>query len=229
MSSASSDLLLNAYNMDDTLHSKQTKTVHFALLKEALKHETELVLNTGSRYSEVFFGHGLERTLLSEFAEAAFSAAGVAPLEDDDTIDFIGSLLQPARVSKAASGFACLKYTVKTHKPPGEVGFRALHSSVNTPLLGAMKLIASLLKPQLTSLSHLLKRSADVVKQLQHCGVSPSAYLITIDIKDFFMDGNHAQITNACQELVEPSWRSSFLIFVEFHPRHAVADLPLLS
>ena len=199
------------------------------VLKEALKHETELVLNTGSRYSEVFFGHGLERTLLSEFAEAAFSAAGVAPLEDDDKIDFIGSLLQPARVSKAASGFACLKYTVKTHKPPGEVGFRALHSSVNTPLLGAMKLIASLLKPQLTSLSHLLKRSADVVKQLQHCGVSPSAYLITIDIKDFFMDGNHAQITNACQELVEPSWRSSFLIFVEVHPRHAVADLPLLS
>ena len=36
------------------------------VLKEALKHETELVLNTGSRYSEVFFGHGFERTLLSE-------------------------------------------------------------------------------------------------------------------------------------------------------------------
>ena len=186
------------------------------VLKEALKHETELVLNTGSRYSEVFFGHGFERTLLLEFAEAAFSAAEVAPLEDDDKKDFVSSLLQPARVSKAANVFACLKYTVKTHKPPGEVGFRALHSSVNTPVLGAMKFIASLLKPQLTALPHLLKRSADVVKQLQHCRVSPSAYLITIDIKDFFMDGNHAQITSACQELVEPSWRSSFLILVKF-------------
>ena len=30
------------------------------------------------------------------------------------------------------------------------------------------------------------------------------------------MDGNHAQITRACQELVEPSRRSSFLILVKF-------------
>ena len=74
-----------------------------------------------------------------------------------------------------------------------------------------MKFIASLLKPKLTALSRLLKRSASVVKELQHCRVSPSAYLITIDIKDFFMDGSHAQITSACQELVEPSWQSSFV------------------
>lgn len=213
MSSASSDLLWNAYDKDHTLALKTDKDGGFCLvLKEALKHETELVLNTGSRYSEVDFGHGFERTLLLEFAEAAFSAAEVAPLEDDDKKDFVSSLLQPARVSKAANVSACLKYTVKTHKPPGEVGFRALHSSVNTPLLGAMKFIASLLKPQLTALPHLLKRSADAVKQLQHWRVSPSAFLITIDIKDFFLDGNHAQITSACQELVEPSWRSSFLV-----------------
>ena len=217
MSSASSDLLLNAYDKDHTLALKTDKDGGFCLvLKEALKHETELALNTGSRYSEVDFGHGFERTLLLEFAEAAFSAAEVAPLEDDDKKDFVSSLLQPARVSKAANVFACLKYTLKTHKPPGEVGFRALHSSVNTPLLGAMKFIASWLKPQLTALPHLLKRSADAVKQLQHWRVSPSAFLITIDIKDFFLDGNHAQITSACEELVEPPWRSSFLILVKF-------------
>ena len=104
------------------------------VLKEALKHETELVLNTGSRYSEVFFGHGFERTLLSEFADAAFSATSVAPLEDDDKKDFLSSLLQPARVSKAANIFCLSKVYREDSQTTRSMSVSVLYIRVSTPL-----------------------------------------------------------------------------------------------
>ena len=196
---------------------KTDKDGGFCLVqKTALADETRSILQADSRYSEVFTESGFARALLLEFQDVVFSAASFAPISDDEKRSLIGSILQPARVCKASNIFACLKYTVKTHKPDGQVSFRALHSSVNTPLQGAMRFVTFLLKPKLQVLPHLLSSSTEVARKLFSCRVSPNAYLLKIDIKDFFMDGSQSEIATACVSMVEPSWRSSCRCIVEY-------------
>ena len=186
------------------------------VLKTVLADETRLILQSDSRYSEVMTDTGFAGALIHEFRDAVFSAASFAPISDDEKRGFIGSVLQPARVHKPSNIFACLKYTVKTHKPDGQVSFRALHSSVNTPLQGAMKFISFLLKPQLRALPHLLSSSAEVAQQLSALRVGPEAHLLKIDIKDFFMDGSQSEIAAACISMVDPAWQSTFRYLVEY-------------
>ena len=146
----------------------------------------------------------------------SFFCSQFRPIPEDEKRSFIGSVLQPARVHKSANVFACLKYTVKTHKPDGQVSFRALHSSVNTPLQGAMKFISFLLKPQLRALPHLLSSSAEVARKLSALRVGPDAHLLKIDIKDFFMDGSQSEIAAACISMVDPAWQSTFRYLIEY-------------
>lgn len=186
------------------------------MCKDAITDETKRILSTDNRYTEVIAETGFARALMSEFGEVVFAAASLSPLQDDDKRSFIGSILQPARIFAAANIFSCLKYTVKTHKAAGEVCFRALHSSVNTPLQGAMKLISHFLKPKLATLSHLCASSAEVAQKLRSCHVDGSAYLLKIDIKDFFMDGSHSQIMSACLAMIDPAWRPCCKPLVEY-------------
>lgn len=187
---------------------KTDKDGGFCLVcKDAIADETKRILSTDNRYAEVIAETGLARALMSEFVDVVFAAARVSPLQDDERRSFIGSILQPARNFAASNIFSCLKYTVKTHKAAGEVCFRALHSSVNTPLQGAMKLVSHLLKPKLAALSHICASSAEVARKLHSCRVDGSAYLLKIDIKDFFMDGDHSQIMSACLAMIDPAWR----------------------
>ena len=110
----------------------------------------------------------------------------------------------------ASNLVASLKYTVKAHKAAGDVEWRPLHATVKTPLTGGMKFITWLLKPALRKLPHLVVNSEQVVRRLQNMTVIPSARLIKIDIRDFFMEGDHLQLIEACSSSVESSWRAPF-------------------
>ena len=170
--------------------------------KDALQHETARILANKRQYSAIEAGSDFGRALVLEFVEAAREYAFAGPFSDTERTQFLGAILQPARSSSSSNIISTLKYTVKSHKPPGEVEWRPLHSSVRTPLAGGMRFITFLLRPILLTLPHLLLNSFQVVQRLRACSISPSARLVKIDIRDF-----------SWRASTQNSWRHAPLLF----------------
>ena len=78
--------------------------------------------------------------------------AGIVRWLEEHTND---SKLSSAILSSVRTGSSRLHSrvlcTVKTHKPPGDVGLRIIHSSVRNMFIPAMRYISSLLRPYLES------------------------------------------------------------------------------
>ena len=184
--------------------------------KDALQHETARILANKRQYSAIEAGSDFGRALVLEFVEAARECAFAGPFSDTERTQFLGAILQPAKSSSSSNIISTLKYTVKSHKPPGEVEWRPLHSSVRTPLAGGMRFITFLLRPILLTLPHLLLNSFQVVQRLRACSISPSARLVKIDIRDFFMEGEHAQFLEACSSAVPDEWKRCLRTLLAF-------------
>ena len=184
--------------------------------KDALQHETARILANKRQYSEIEVGSDFGRALVVDFVDVARECASLGPFSDTDRLQFLGSILQPARSSRSSNIISTLKYTVKSHKPPGEVEWRPLHSSVRTPLAGGMRFITFLLRPILLTLPHLLLNSFQVVQRLRTRSISSSARLIKIDIRDFFMEGEHAQFLEACSSAVPIEWKRCLRTLLAF-------------
>ena len=184
--------------------------------KDALQHETARILANKRQYSEIEVGSDFGRALVVDFVDVARECASLGPFSDTDRLQFLSSILQPARSSRSSNIISTLKYTVKSHKPPGEVEWRPLHSSVRTPLAGGMRFITFLLRPILLTLPHLLLNSFQVVQRLRTRYISSSARLIKIDIRDFFMEGEHAQFLEACSSAVPIEWKRCLRTLLAF-------------
>ena len=177
--------------------------------KDALQHETARILANKRQYSEIEVGSDFGRALVVDFVDVARECASLGPFSDTDRLQFFG--LNPSTgkvVSKFKYHFYFEVYTVKSHKPPGEVEWRPLHSRMRTPLAGGMRFITFLLRPILLTLPHLLFNSFQVVQRLRTRSISSSARLIKIDIRDFFMEGEHAQFLEACSSAVPMEWKT---------------------
>ena len=184
--------------------------------KDALQHETARIFANKRRYSEIEVGSDFGRALVVEFVDVARECTSLGPFSDTDRLQFLSSILQPAKSSRSSTIISTLKYTVKSHKPPGEVEWRPLHSSVHTPLARGMRFITFLLRPILLTLPHLLLNSFQVVQRLRTRSISSSARLIKIDIRDFFMEGEHAQFLKACSSAVPIEWKRCLRTLLAF-------------
>eukprot|EP00959_Pyramimonas_sp_CCMP1952_P163693 3422108-Pyramimonas_sp.AAC.1 len=96
-----------------------------------------------------------------------------------------------------------LKCTVKTHKPAGEVELRAIHASTGSPLTGGMRYVSSLLRPFLARQPHILRDSQDLLHQLRGIAVLENDRFLKIDIKDYFMSGEHHQLIHHSSQAIE--------------------------
>ena len=129
----------------------------FALIhKSVVKPELLRILTNSSRYKEVPRTSTFSEDIVRGFeSEVVFHLPSF--MADEEKSSFLRSILQPV-IGRASKALSKLKCTIKTHKGPGKVEFRGIRSSVCTPFVGAFRLIASLLRPALSTLEHLLKK-----------------------------------------------------------------------
>ncbi|CAE7846274.1 unnamed protein product, partial [Symbiodinium necroappetens] len=85
---------------------------------------------------------------------------------------------------------------VKTHKQPGNMGLRIIHSSPGLCISPAMRWISEHIRQFFSDKPHLLRDTDDLLFKLQSVVVSESAKLVRFDIRDYFMSGSHAQIAD---------------------------------
>ena len=112
--------------------------------------------------------------------------------------------------------FSRLMITVKSHKPPGSVSVRPIHSSVGTPLSPAMKWISAMLRPYLRSRKHLAMDSFEVVSWLKSRTFSKDIKIVRFDIEEFFLSGNHSLLVSLCAEVVEEEYKDAFIKICSF-------------
>ena len=85
---------------------------------------------------------------------------------------------------------------VKTHKQPGNMGLRIIHSSPGLCISPAMRWISEHIRQFFSDKPHLLRDTDDLLFKLLSVVVSESAKLVRFDIRDYFMSGSHAQIAD---------------------------------
>ena len=198
----------------------------FALIqKSVVKHEILRILNNPSRYREIPWTPSFSEEIVRGFAsEVRFHLPFF--MDDDEKSSFWKNILQPLR-GRASHAVSKLKFTIKTHKGPGKVEFRGIHASVNTPFSGAFEFIASLLRPFLSSLKHLLKNSEALVKKLFSLPVSQECRFVKIDIKEYFMEGSHSQFLEYSAPYVAQQWRRTYKHVLQYvlDSQYVEADL----
>ena len=92
--------------------------------------------------------------------------------------------------------------TIKTHKPAGEVCARPLHSSVGHLLGGLSAWIDLVLSSILLKKSFVSRSSKHVLESLKDVRVTTSTCFCKADIKDFYMNGEHRDLCEACVSTV---------------------------
>ena len=97
---------------------------------------------------------------------------------------------------------AKLQVTVKTHKGQGEVSLRGIHASTSYSFGGLGSWLAYRIDQFLRSLPHLLFSVFDVSKHLEAIRIEEGAALVKVDIKDFFVSGNHEELVRDSTDAV---------------------------
>lgn len=128
-------------------------------------------------------------------SEAWILAQKAAHILEDDNLK---RLLMKGFVqnSKVAS---TLNLLIKTHKPRGQVAFRALHCAERLATTPFMRMLIWLMKPAMRRLheAHLCKDSFDLCSRLEALTLVPGegeVRLIKFDVKEFFMSGAHSDL-----------------------------------
>ena len=86
---------------------------------------------------------------------------------------------------------AQLQTNLKTHKNPGQVKPRAIHSATKNPLVPLGKYVAWKLRKVLSRERHILKSVAEFLSRIEELELDQEDRLITADVKDFFVVGDH--------------------------------------
>lgn len=88
----------------------------------------------------------------------------------------------PARI------FSRLQYTIKAHKPPGQIAPRVIHSCAGHPFRALAHVLAIEIEKDIARAPHLSSSSRAFCQRIARMRVAPNDRLCRIDLDHFFMD-----------------------------------------
>ena len=183
----------------------------YVLVKMDVLKEVQSELLAGPWYSQYGTGCDVQtwKALVPQYRRLAKE---VAELDDRVSVGLLCSSLSagPSRLPSR------LIHTCKTHKEPGEVSFRAVHSSTGHSFLGLMSWVSLVLKDALAKYAHLVSSSADFLKRIKEVHVSEPDIMMHMDLKDFFMTGSSQFLTHHSSLILPISIRPIYRRVVKF-------------
>ena len=121
-----------------------------------------------------------------------------------------------------------LSYTCKTHKPDGEVVLRPIHAYTSSPMAPGMRWLASSLDSKLRKLPHLLKDADDLQRRLKHFKIPHGCRFLKLDVKDFYLTGNHGEIVSKSASIFDASERANYQVMADAILHNQYIRSPLL-
>ena len=183
---------------------------HAILTREALFTAKRTIL-AKPEYRQSRSYSSFPRDLIEEYAFHVRRICG--ELEDDELRT---ALLSDTHHQRLKDICAVLQVTLKTHKPDGEVTFRAIHGSPSSPFKPVTRLISCWLRPVLSNLPHLLRDTRSMITALSNTQFTGEVTFIKADIKDFFMSGEHAALEELSSTCVSAHIRRQYKRLVRF-------------
>jgi len=96
--------------------------------------------------------------------------------------------------------------TMKTHKEKGKVDVRLIHTSVGSPFTAFCSFVGAMIRKRLEACSDFLCGSTDdVIRIIKQTEVTENCTLTKIDIKDFYLQGDHVNISDSAFDNFERS------------------------
>lgn len=140
-------------------------------------------------------------------ASAQALARDISILEDDENL---ASILQRP-FFRGCQWAAVLQLKVKSHKAPGAVVGRPLHTTVNAALEGFSKWVIPQLRAKLDALPYLVRDAAHAKQLILRTRIDTDHTLLKIDSKDFFLSGRSTELVAAVMLPFPQSERSRIL------------------
>lgn len=120
--------------------------------------------------------------------------------------------LRTAHACATSSELCCPStFTIKTHKPPGKLEVRVLHSSKNNVLTPLSLVLDLLLRPVVAGVSLLCHNTDGVQQRIRRCCIGEHACLVKLDIKDFYMSGDQETMIRECSRQFQDRELSKFV------------------
>ena len=98
---------------------------------------------------------------------------------------------------------AQLQTNLKTHKTPGQVKPRAIHSAIKNPLVPLGKYVAWKLRKVLSRERHILNSVEEFHSRIEGLELDQEDRLITADVKDCFLVGDHWYLARMAASILE--------------------------
>ncbi len=123
---------------------------------------------------------------------------------DDDSRSSLFASLMSAIRAHGRNVAAKLEVTVKTHKPPGCVKPRNIHSCSRSPFIPMGRWLNYVFRENVLSrYPHICKDSDDFLKRIEHVNVDATDLLIRIDVEEFFMSGEHPILAEEAVSMIK--------------------------
>jgi hypothetical protein len=108
-----------------------------------------------------------------------------------------GYFIRSVRGEKQDAIASKASLTMKSHKPDGQVDIRIIHSGIGNPFSAFSGMTGAYLRKRAIAMKHFLCGSTDdAISIIKRSRVSARATLAKIDIKDFYLQGDHVQISD---------------------------------
>ena len=101
-----------------------------------------------------------------------------------------------------------LQTNLKTHTPPGQVKPRAIHAATKNPLVPLGNYLAWKLRKVLSRERHILNSAEEFHSRIEELELDQEDRLITADVKDFFVVGDHRYLARMAASILEPNDRN---------------------
>jgi hypothetical protein len=186
----------------------------FAIVdKHKLQSSMTSMLDTSPNYIRKHRSHLLHHDILAEYVGAVKSFTRNE--EDPSQLQLQRALLSSVRGSSELSAFCKLQVTVKTHKNPGQVKYRAIHACPASPLAPGMRYLTFMIEQTLRSLPHLAADSKAVARLLDTTQVPRGSTIYKLDIAEFFMSGKHGPLIKHAATCVPSDKVNEFICLAE--------------
>ena len=118
--------------------------------------------------------------------------------------------------------------TIKTHKPPGEVAVRVLHSSVGNPFRAFNFVVGQVIRWRLNRLAHLCTSTDQALNIIKNTVIRTTDRFVRMDIKDFYMMGKHGLLANLASKAWPAKMRAEIESQIEFCLSNQFVESPHL-
>ena len=103
-----------------------------------------------------------------------------------------------------------LQTNLKTHKPPGQVKPRAIHSATKNLLVPLGKCVAWKLRKVISRERHILRSVGEYHARIEELELDQEDRLITADVKDFLVVVDHWYLARMAASILEQKDRGEF-------------------